>query len=180
MSKYAPLTAFITMLVGMSLGSLSPLPAPLPDVQVVDTTHEYPVSEVDAWQVMGAINVEYKFSRIVDGELEGTFKVTNNTDHNIYYIGDDTVEGEGLNVMTWVRQNGKIEDGLKLSCWNGTDTQVLQPKGEALFPVQVPRNRKPFQAGFDFRFDGRGAWETAWVNVPRQTMRRTNGVTPQE
>jgi len=180
MSKFAPLTAFVTFLVGVALSSLSPLGAPLPNVQVVDTTHEYPVSEVDERQVTGAISVEYQFSRIVDGELEGTFAVTNNTNHNIYYVGYDLIGRQGLNVMTWVRQDGEIEDGLKLGCWNGTNTQSLQPKEQVFFVVNVPRNGRRFQAGFDFRFDGGDAWKTAWANVAKQTMRPTKIVTPYE
>lgn len=67
------------------------------------------------------------------------------------------------NALVWIRQNGKIQDALKLPCRRGVETQSLEPTQEAYFSIPVPQNGKPYQVGFDFRVDTRAGWKTVWV-----------------
>jgi len=71
--------------------------------------------------------------------------------------------------MTWVRQNGKTRENDPLPCWNGIETQVLQPGASVQISTPVPRNDRPFSLGFEFRREGPGdEWITVWAVVRRQ------------
>lgn len=129
-------------------------------------------------ELPAAVEVDYAYFQrdekvILTGQIEielaafnpdlnpnvATFKVRNLTDQNIHYPGYE----RNHNALVWIRQNGKIQDALKLSCWRGVETQSLEPTQEAYFSVPIPKNGKPYRMGFDFRVDIRGGWKTVWV-----------------
>lgn len=128
---------------------------------------ELPAGEVDYANfrrdenviLTGQIEIEPAIFKLSSDPNTATFKVRNLTDGTIYYPGYEP----NHNALVWIRQNGKIQDAFKLSCWRGVETQSLEPSQEAYFSVPVPKNGKPYRVGFDFRIDIRTGWKTVWV-----------------
>lgn len=155
MSKLAWLVGVFTFLIGLTVNSLFVLQSDLPHIEV-DAEYRAPRA-VDPAELTGIIELQRSANNTKDQTLQ-TFKVTNRTHETIYYSGYEKDD----NVLAWIRQDGKVEDALELTCWNGVETQRLEPGESATFAIPVPPNKRPFQVGFDFRHDDRDEWTTVW------------------
>jgi hypothetical protein len=151
--------ASAAFLVGLSAASVLNLRSDLPEVEV-DFGYRQPNTEI---KLTGVIQIE----RVIvarRNEKEATFKVTNRTRDPIHYSGYSS----GDNALAWIRQDGKVSDALDLECWNGVEPQVLEPTQSTYFTIPIPRNGRPFDAGFDFRTGTRTGWQTVWVKVGKR------------
>lgn len=109
------------------------------------------------------VDIEYKYTVQGKDFNNGVFLVTNLTDNPVYYVGYE----KNHHADNWIKQNGKTTTSL--ICHMEMSEHELKPFESATFEIPVPKNEKPFEAGFDF-YGGGDKPETTWVEIGRQKV----------
>ena len=157
--KLAWILSLATFAFGVFADSWLNLQQPVPTVEI---DHTYRTRDPNI-SLNGRIQIELASTRTINSkEREATFKITNRTVDPIDYSG----YFEGNIAQAWIRRNGNISDSVELSCWNGVETQTLEPTQSAYFTVPIPPKGRLFDVGFDFRIGLRRGWETVWFRFP--------------
>jgi hypothetical protein len=110
------------------------------------------------------IDIEYKYTVRGKDFNNGVFVVTNLTDDPVSYLGYE----KNHHADNWIRQNGKTTTSL--ICHMGMDEYTLKPLESATFEIPIPKNKKPFEAGFDFFSEFGDKLETTWIEVEKQRV----------
>ncbi|MBX7173109.1 MAG: hypothetical protein K1X72_19220 [Pyrinomonadaceae bacterium] len=151
--------AFCAFLVGILINSITPFFTQLPQIEVASDSIEI------YCPTNNKIEIEYKYTLIGKENKTAVFEVTNYSKESVYYYGF----GRNSNLHSWINQNGKEIFETSYPCWMGTEEQELKPNESAIFEMPVPHNRKPFEAGFDFKRKNE-EWKTFWVKVEKPNM----------
>ena len=110
------------------------------------------------------IDIEYKYTVRGKDFNNGVFVVTNFTDNNVSYLGYE----KNHHADNWIRQNGKTTTSL--ICHMGMNEYTLKPLESATFEIPLPKNKKSFEAGFDFYVSFGDKLETNWIEVKKQRV----------
>lgn len=157
--------ALLTFFVGLAFTSVIMSSTQIPEVKVISDDFDSDLTEI--YQLSdNKVEVEYNYTLISKEFSNGVFVVTNKSKESIYYSGYD----KNSHVDNWVNQNGKVTMATKLPCYNGVEEQELKPNDSAIFEIPIPRNRKPFDAGFVFMKTKNGDTQTVWVKVSEQSI----------
>lgn len=157
--KYFLISLF-TFLLGLVITSVVFSFTQIPDVKVISDTFDSDSEEIPVFEV-SEINIQYYYTLSNKELVTGVFGVTNKTSKSVYYSGYD----KNSHVENWINQNGKVTLATDLPCHNGVYTQELKPDETAIVEIPVPRNGKPFEAGFVFTKSINGDNQTVWVKV---------------
>lgn len=151
--------ALLTFLIGIWITTSFYLFATeIPEVEVVSNEEEstacyfFPENEIE---------IHYDWKSMKWNKRKGSFLITNRTNRSIYYLAYEKTE----HFDNWIKQNGKVKRATDFICHMGMELQELKPNESQLFKINIPRNKKPFEAGFDFFFGEEQEAKTFWVNV---------------
>ena len=147
--------ALLTFLLGLGITSVFIFFTHIPNIEVIDLIET---------KNNNGIEIQYKWTLIDKKDSTGIFKVTNNSYESLYYLAYD----KNQHVDNWIRQNGEVKMATFFICHMGMEEQELKPNETAFFEITVPRNRKPFEAGFDFFIGDKQQPKTFWIKVDKQ------------
>ena len=148
--------ALLTFIIGIWITAFVYLfSTRIPEIEVVEKTFACPVIPE------GEVKILYDWKLMKWNKRKGRFLITNRTNQSIYYLAYEKEQ----HFDNWIRQNGKVKRATDFICHMGMDLQELKPNESQLFEINIPRNKKPFEAGFDFVVGEVEEMKTFWVNV---------------
>ena len=131
-----------------------------PRVEVADE-NSYSVAPVS---LNYEIEVQYLFTIQSKTGNRGNFRVTNNSNESVYYVS----YAKNEHADNWIKQNNKLTTDL--ICHMGMQEHEIKPNESMTFNVSVPKNKKPFEAGFMFYIgEGRNSF-TIWRSINSQSL----------
>ena len=107
------------------------------------------------------VEIIYNWQEIKQTKKKGKFQITNRSQQSIYYLAYE----ETQHFDNFTRQNGKLKMATDFICHMGMDLQELKPNESRVFEINVPHNKKPFEAGFEFFVGSEKERKTFWVTV---------------
>ena len=114
----------------------------------------------------GEIEIKYAWSLLGRDSLTGIFVVKNNSGETIYYSGNPNAVNQE-NQRSCVKQDGKLK-AIKIGSEDLIEEQELKPNESINFNLEVPQNKKSFEAGFGFKIGSEKKEKIVWVKVKNQ------------
>jgi hypothetical protein len=155
--------ALLTFLIGFWITtSFSLLFTQIPEVEVITDKEK-----IFAYPFLpdNGIEILYDWKSMKWNKRKGRFLITNRTNQSISYLAYEKTQ----HFDNWIRQNGKVKGATDFICHMGMELQELKPNESQLFEINIPRNKKPFEAGFEFYVGEEQEAKTFWVEVNKES-----------
>jgi hypothetical protein len=153
--------ALFTFFVGIWITSVYLFFTHFPDVKVVSDEEKIFACSI----AENEVEILYDWKPMKWNKRKGSFLITNNTKQSIYYLAYEKPQ----HFDNWIRQNDKLKMATNFICHMGMDLQELKPNESQMFEIKIPRNKKPFDAGFKFFVGDQQEGTTFWVNVNQES-----------
>lgn len=152
--------ALLTLFIGITATSAFVFFTQVPDVEVIGEDEVFCAYQPSNFSEAD-VEILYNGTLLNRKKNSGIFVVTNKSNQSIYYLAYE----KNQHFDNWIKQNGKVKEATDFICHMGMEDQEIKPGESAFFEISVPRNKKPFDVGFEFYIGSEKQVKTFWVNV---------------